>query len=62
MDDLRTLRLRYNTAFEFHQELSREHARRAIEGDPPSVEELIQERRALEDLQTARRALLAALE
>jgi hypothetical protein len=61
MEDFRALRLRYNAAFDAYHELATLHAKRFIEGDPPSTDELIHERRTLEELDAARRALLAAL-
>ena len=61
MDDFRAAGLRYNAAFDAHREMAAEHSRRAIEGDAPSIDELILERLAKEELNAARCALLASL-
>jgi hypothetical protein len=60
-EDFRSVRLRYNAAFDAHHELAAANAKRAIDGDPVSVDDLIRERRALEELAAARRELMAAL-
>jgi len=60
--DFQTIRQRYNVAFDAYHEISSRHAKRFIEGDPPSTDELIRERRALEEFNAARSALLAALD
>jgi hypothetical protein len=62
VEDYRTVRLRYNAAFDAHREVAAQNARRSIEGDPVSLEEVMIERHALKDLDAARRALLASLE
>jgi hypothetical protein len=62
MDRFRAARLRYNAAFDAHLEIARANTRRSAEGDPPSLDELMLERRAREELDAARRELLAALE
>jgi hypothetical protein len=62
MDDFQTVRQRYNAAFDAYHEISISNARRSIAGDEPTTDELIYERRALEELEAARSALLAALD
>jgi hypothetical protein len=60
--DFEALRLRYNAAFDAYHTISTANARRSVTGDSPPVEDLILERRALEELAAARRDLLAALD
>jgi hypothetical protein len=60
--DFRTIRQRYNVAFDAYHEISLRHGKRSIAGDPLSTDELIRERRALEEFNAARSALLAALD
>jgi hypothetical protein len=60
--DFEALRLRYNAAFDAYHTISTANARRSVRGDSPPVEDLILERRALEELAAARRDLLAALD
>ena len=62
MDDLRSTRLRYNAAFDAHRAVAAENARRCLEGDPITIDELILERCAADELNVARRALFAALD
>ena len=62
MDDLRSAWMRYRAAFDAHQAIAAANAKRCTGGAPISPElDLLRERRALNDLNTARRALLAGL-
>ena len=61
-DDSRAVSLSYNAAFDAHHEIAAAHARRCIEGDPPSADELIVERRAWGKREAARRELFAGLD
>lgn len=61
MHDFRALRLRYDAASDAHRAIAAEHARRSVENNPPSADELMLERRTREELEAASRALLAAL-
>jgi hypothetical protein len=61
MYDFQALRLRYDAASDAHRAIANELARRSVENNPPSADELILERRTREQLEAASRALLAAL-
>lgn len=61
-EDFEALRSRYNAAFDAYHTISTANARRSITGESPPVDDLILERRALEELAAARRDLLAALD
>jgi hypothetical protein len=61
MDDFETRKLRYTAAFDAYLTIVRQNSTRAVSEDPPSVDDWIVERQALEVVKAARDELLATL-